>query len=194
MIAFEQEVKNYFTEKDIAYEDHSGSLEKLDFSFGDKSSKRHFSFDVKEKRQQYNMKNWQTQIPSQHLFILDDLAARKMLAYAPNSGMVIRDNLRHLYFFFSIVDLFLMPKIRINRVIEKKVRGFKGKWLIDLRNGIQCAALDEVFQQIHQYLDRRKEIFTNIHECYGSYQGEAIVEQGIVRQPGHWQIDVNETR
>jgi len=195
MDSLEREIKDYFKQREIPLADNSNSYEKLDFAFGDKSTKRYFSFDVKEKRQRYNMKNWQVaNIPEEYLFILDDLAARKILAYAPNSGIVVRDNMRHRYFLFTVVDLYLMPKQRVNRTIKKQVEAYKGKWLIDLRSGQKFDKLADVFDGIESYLDEKKEIFLNILECYGDYMGEEIGKGGIVRVPEHWQTDVEETR
>ena len=193
--SFEQEIKQHFRQNQIEFDDNSESYKKLDFAFGDKSSKRYFSFDVKEKRQRYATKNWpRTDIPEAHLFIIDDLAARKLLAYAPNSGLVVRDNMHQRYIFFSVADIFLMPRQRVNRDIRKKVQGIKGKWMIDLRNGQVFKELAAVFIGISGYLDKREDIFLNILECYGSYFGEKIGKGGIERRPDHWAIDVSETR
>ena len=194
MPSFEQEIKQYFKQRRIGFDDHSGSYKRLDFGFGDARAKRYFSFDVKEKRQRYAMRNWPTDIPEEHLFIIDDLAARKILAYAPNSGLVVRDNIRRKYVFFSVVDLFLMPKQRVNRKIQKHMQAFKGKWLTDLRSGQVRDTLDQVFSAIKAYLERRADIFVNVLECYGEYAGEEISEGGIVRRPEHWEVDVAETR
>lgn len=193
--SLEQEIKRYFLKNQITFNDNSQSYKQLDFAFGDKHSKRYFSFDVKEKRQHYAMKNWpKTDISEAHLFIMDDLAARKILAYAPNSGLVVRDNMHRQYVFFSVADLFLMPRKRVNRDIRKKVRGVKGKWMIDLRNGQLFNTLEEVFAGISDYLDKREDIFLNILECYGRYFGENITKGGIERRPDHWETDVSETR
>lgn len=192
--SFEQELKQYFRHRQIGFDDHSGSFRKLDFGFGDRESKRYFSFDVKEKRQRYATRNWPTEIPEEHLFIIDDLAARKVLAYAPNSGIIIRDNIRGKYFLFSVVDLYLMPKQRVNREIRKTVSSVKGKWMTDLRNGHAYDSLAEVFTGIEAYLNTREDIFLNILECYGEYAGEEIPRGGIVRRPAHWTVDVKETR
>ena len=195
MQSLESEFKTYFAQHQIPYEDHTTSLKKLDFSFGDPKAKTHFCFDVKEKRQHYTRQNWQQlDIPEAYLFILDDLAARKILAFAPNSGLVLRDNLNQKYYFFSIVDLFLMPKKRVNRTIKKQVETNKGKWLIDLRNGKVCDNLHGIFVAIDSYLKDREDIFLNTLACYGNYYGEKIGQGGVTRQPGHWKIDVTGTR
>lgn len=195
LLPFEQEIKAYFILHKIAFQDNSDSFRKLDFSFGDKAAKRHFSFDVKEKRQPYTKANWpDTKIPEPHLFIMDDLAARKILAYSPNSGLVVRDNMSGCYVFFSVVDLFLMPKKRVNREIRKHVQGMKGKWMTDLRHGRRFEKLADVFKEIEIYLNSREDIFVRILECYGDYTGEEIPKGGITRRPEHWSTDVKETR
>lgn len=195
MQSLENEFKFFFKHHQIPFEDHTASLKKLDFSFGDPKAKTCFSFDVKEKRQHYITRNWQhVNIPEEYLFILDDLAARKILAFAPNSGLVIRDNIHQKYYFCSIVDLYLMPKIRVNRLIKKQVETQKGKWLIDLRNGKMCDNLNEIFAAIDSYLKDRENIFLQTLKCYGNYYGEEIGQGGITRKPGHWEIDVKGTR
>ncbi len=195
MQSFEQEIKAFLKAQQLTYRDNSSSFKRLDFSVPI-NDKLIFYFDAKEKRQHYNLKNWE--IPSKeaeaHTFIIDDLAARKILAYAPYSGMLVRDNLQDAYYFFSVLDLFLMPKKRVNRPIQKEKQALKGKWLIDLRNGTRCESLQESWHCILQYLDKREDLFLNILECYGNYTGEHIGQSGQVRRPHHWDTDVKETR
>ncbi len=195
MISLEQEIKQYFNENEIVFDDYSNSLKFLDFGYGDRKSKRYFFFDAKEKCEPYQIKNWpQANIPEKHLFILDDLAARKILAFAPNSGIVVRNNMHGLYYLFTIIDFFLMPKIRVNRKINRQIQTLKGKWLIDLRNGAHCGDLVTVFQHIEHYLDERENIYTNTLECYGQYRGEKIGQGGITRVPKYWPKDYDRTR
>ncbi len=198
MISLEQEIKDYFVQRDILFHDHSFDDRRflwLDFGFGDPEQKRYFRFDAKEKRRRYNTKNWpDVGIPEEHLFIMDDLAARKILAIAPNSGMVVRDNARQLYYLFTVVDLFLMPKVRVNRPIHNQQEVLKGKWLVDLRNGQCFDALPPIFDALEDYLDQRKTIFGKQLACYGDYVGENIGRGGITRRPEHWVTDVSETR
>ena len=198
MISLEQEILDFFRQQGIAFHQHvqgDQRFVRLDFGFGDLAAHRYFSFDAKEKRQRYALSNWpKTDIPEEHLFILDDLAARKVLAFAPNSGLVVRDNGRGHYFLFTVVDLYLMPKQRLNRTIEKDVRSLKGKWLVDLRNGQVGASMADIFASINTYLDTRPAIFQDNHACYGSYVGETVGTGGITRRPEHWDKDVSETR
>ena len=45
-----------------------------------------------------------------------------------------------------------------------------------------------------KYIDRREDLFINIIDCYGNYQGEDIGELGEIRKSKYWDIDVKETR
>jgi hypothetical protein len=128
------------------------------------------------------------------LFILDDLAVRKCLAHAPQSGILIRDNIRERYFYFSIVDLSLMPRKRVNRPINKNQPDIKGKWLINLCNGKEAQSLDKAISHIRQYLQDLKTVLFEVLECYGNYVDENIDIGGIVRNPSHWDTDVQSTR
>lgn len=194
MQSFEQEIKYVLRSQQLDFTDNSESFNQLDFTVK-LSGDWQFHFDAKEKRQPYNLQSWQL-LPDQepHTFIIDDLAARKILAYAPYSGMVVRDNLRGGYYFFSVLDLFLMPKTRVNRPIHKEHPGWKGKWLIDLRNGRKCGSMAEVLGQLDRFIEKREAIFLHIRECYGVYQGESIGQRGEVRRLEHWDVDVKETR
>lgn len=198
MPSLEQEILNHFQQHGIPFHQHVGDetrFERLDFGFGDSGRKRYFSFDAKEKRQHYNLKNWpDAGIGEEHLFIIDDLAARRVLVFAPNAGLVIRDNLRRLYFLFTVVDLFLMPKVRVNRQLGVNPPLLKGKWLIDLRNGQHYPDLAAVFAGIAAYLDQRELIFSKELACFGAYVGETITAGGVTRQPQHWERDIRETR
>jgi len=195
MLSLEQEVRDFLQNRSIFWQDHSQAFDRLDFSVKTPELKRPFHFDVKEKRQRYNLDNWNlTKTEEQHTFILDDLAARKTLAYAPRSGLIIRDNLSQSYHFFSIVDLFLMPKQRVNRPIHRTHPAWKGKWLINLQNATLAPTFAEAFQQLLHYATHQRSIFTSIKSCYGEYVDEDIPESGQVRQPSHWKTDVEETR
>ncbi|MEE4355441.1 MAG: hypothetical protein V2I97_03180 [Desulfococcaceae bacterium] len=193
-LSFEQELKDFFHARKILCKDRSDSYRYPDFSIPDPfRNKKYFHFDAKEKRQRYNMHNWQTDIPEAHFFIMDDLAARKILAYAPRSGIIVRNNLNGKYFLFTVLDLFLMPKKRVNRPIRRNRAAFKGKWLTDLRMGGEAGSLADILARIYDYLRNLESVYLSILQCYGNY-GEDIEEQGIVRRPEHWDTDIAETR
>jgi hypothetical protein len=193
-MSFEQEIKAFLTASGLEFKDNSTSFKRLDFTVLLGNDWK-FHFDAKEKIQQYHLGNWKLTTDQElHTFIIDDLAARKILAYGPYSGMVVRDNLHGGYYFYTLLDLFLMPKTRVNRPIEKQQKALKGKWVIDFRNATRCENMDEVLAQILRYIEKREDAFVNILECYGNYHGEDIGQRGEVRRPEHWDTDVQKTR
>ena len=50
MPSLEQEIRRYFQEQHIEFDDHARSFTQLDFGFGDPFQNRYFAFDAKEKR------------------------------------------------------------------------------------------------------------------------------------------------
>lgn len=196
MFSFEQEYKTFLTSRLINYNDNCNSYKLLDFTLINFWNKKNLHIDVKEKRQVINIRNWPS-IDAQNerfAFILDDLAARKIFAYAPYSGLIIRDNMYGTYYWYSVIDLGLMPKIRVNRAIKKTSLQYKGKWIIDFRNAISAASLENLFKTIQQYAEATMHLCTEFIPCYGNYHNEQLSIQGETRKPGHWETDVKETR
>ena len=189
----EQEVKDYLRASRKEYTDNSSSFKNLDFTLTFGEGKL-FHLDVKEKRQRYNLNNWPKIMIEADMFILDDLSIRKCLAFSPNSGILVRDNIRAKYFFVSVLDFALMPKKRVNRQINRNQPDIKGKWIINLRNGKEAISLQAAFLLIEQYVQNLEEVLFKILECYGEYVDEIIGQGGITRKPSHWEIDVKSTR
>ncbi len=192
-LSIEREVKRHCELAGWAFEDQTTSYKKPDFAitFAAQST---FFLEVKEKRQAYNPANWPTVTPEAELFILDDLTVRKCLGHAPHSGVLVRDNRHERYLFFSIVDLALMPKIRVNRPIRRNSPDLKGKWLINLQNGQVAVTLDLAFAHIQRYLQELPTILVDYPACYGHYVDETVGSGGIERQPKHWDADIDATR
>ena len=193
MLSLEEEVRVYLSNRQKSFDDNTESFVKLDFgvAFG---TSGYFSFDTKEKIDPYQANNWPISISEENLFIIDDLAARKILKYAPYSGVIVRDRPLNRYFFISIVDLYLMPKVRVNRSINRNQPAQKGKWLIDLCNVIHYDRLELIFNAINCYVSDHRAIFCEIKECYGSYQNEQLGRGGIERRTQHWEKDYANTR
>jgi hypothetical protein len=129
-LPFEQELKNHLLKSNIKFEDNSKSYKLLDFTL---FLEKKFHLDVKEKLQKYSVDNWPKVMPERDMFIIDDLAVRKCLAYFPLSGLLIRDKLNSRYIFFSVIDLALMPKKRVYRGIKRNQPDIKGKWIVNLK-------------------------------------------------------------
>lgn len=191
--SIEQELRQLLIRAEIRFVDKTTSYTELDFTllFEGKAA---FYLEVKEKRQIYNLKNWPSFAPEVDLFILDDLTVRKCIGYAPRSGILVRDNLQKRYHFFSVIDLALMPRLRLNRTTQRNVQELKGKWLINLRNSTTTDTLHKAIVAIEDYVDELPLILDEQHSCYGRYIGEEIGTGGITRNPEHWETDVRETR
>ncbi len=192
-LSIEQEIKQYCARGGWPFVDQTASYKKLDFAITF-AEQREFFLEVKEKRQAYNPANWPPVAPEPDLFILDDLTVRKCLGHAPRSGVLVRDNRRERYLFFSVVDLALMPKLRVNRPIKRNSPQQKGKWLINLQNGQAATTLDEAFGHIQRYLQELPAMLADYLPCYGHYVDETVGRGGVERQPDHWHTDVEATR
>lgn len=191
MLSLESELSNFFRQRRIPHEDNRSSGKKMDFVFPILGA--NFHLEAKEKRQRINVSAWpRVDISERELFIVDELTIRKMLLRSPNCGMVIRDNLRERYFFCSILDIVLMPRVKANRMMEGYT--LKGKWLVNMQNMVLCPTLPDVFKSIEQYMLHRGDAYTMITECYGNYRGEEIPIGGELRTREHRQIDYNGTR
>jgi len=196
MQSLEQEFKTFLKSRNVKFTDNCESYKLLDFTLNNFSNGKDFHIDVKEKRQKINTKNWPTitETDEEHTFIIDELAARKIIAYAPHAGLIIRDNIYERFYWFSILDLALMPKYRLNRSIQKSTLQQKGKWVIDLRNAAKSKSLSDVFVSIEKYCTDIVTLCTEYLPCYGTYHAENIAQGGATRKPGHWDVDVKETR
>lgn len=186
-MSFQQEIRSYLLQKRIPNIDRTDGFDELDFEII--ISGVNFHLEVKEKRQRYNLSNWDWEDGEENLVIIDELSVRKCLRVAPYSGILIQDYTRDRYIFYSV----LIPKKRVNRVIRRAVQGLKGKWLVDARNGIVCTSLDESFTQIARYVETLPQALQAL-ECLGNFFGESLGKGGIVRRPEHWEKDVKETR
>ncbi len=185
---FEQDVKRYLTSQNEPFTDGTLSHTSLDFHL----TRRNIHIDTKEKRQKFSLTNWkETPMPQEHLFIIDDLAVRKLLLHAPNSFSMIRDSSLSppMHYVYSIVDLLCMPKKRCRRAISKAVSTFKGKWLVDLRDAAAFETLEDAMEYVLQYPKKHKAIFESHLDCWGSYKSERIERGGTTRVSKHWSED-----
>jgi hypothetical protein len=190
-LPLERELKNHLVKNNIKFEDNSKSYKLLDFTL---FLEKKFHLDVKEKLQKYSMDNWPKSVPERDMFIVDDLAVRKCLAYSPLSGLLIRDKLTSRYVFFPIIDLALMPKKRVYREIKRNQPDIKGKWIVNLKNGKIFDALDDAVAYIPVFISEISNILFENHGCYGNFVDEKIEKGGITRAPSHWDTDVHSTR
>lgn len=155
---------------------------------------RTICLEVKEKQRRYNAKNWLPFVKESDLFILDDLTVRKCLVHAPRRGILVRDGVNQVYVFLSVMDLALMPKMRVNRAIRRKRDGVKGKWLLNLQNGARAKSVGDAFATIRSYLEEIDATLLTALPCYGDYVDEDVVSGGATRRPSYWVKDVASTR
>lgn len=152
--------------------DATDSFDEIDFELGCRGKRLHL--EVKQKKQRYR-EAWVSaaQIPEEHLFILDELAARKLIMRSPRTYLLVNDVPGERDVVFGALELITMPKARINRSINGGMATFKGKWLIDLRNGEEVDSLESGFA----FLKRRsssEEEFWKALACHGRYENEIL--------------------
>ena len=183
-------MRELLTYNQIPFDDNSGSPRLLDFTlyYGDVA----VYVEVKEKRQPTKMGNWPSvSIPKQHVFILDELTARKMLLDAQHSCLILRDNTTGRYVFFSALELWTMPKLRVNRRVSDST--LKGKWMLDMRNGAVSDSLVGAYTAMIRYLKRRDRLFFAA-QCVRQFVGEVIEEGGEYRSDALHAYDYSVTR
>lgn len=185
---FEQEVKTYLESHKIPYEDGTRSKTSLDFFL----PRQRIYCDVKEKSQPFSMRNWsKAAVAQENLFIIDDLAARKLLHHAPLSFCLIKDSSISptMFYIYSIVDLLCIPKKRVKRPIERSVKAYKGKWLLDLRDAAVFNELADAMKYMMQYEKKFPLIFSEHIDCWGKYPSETIDSAGRTRTSDYWKKD-----
>jgi len=192
MEPLEAEVDDYLREQRVDFRNNTSSATKLDFTLYLHEGIR-FYLEVKEKRQPTKMSQWpDIGIEEKHLFILDDLSARKILRQSPNSGVFIRNNVLGKYYFFDVVTLWSVPRVRVNRYLDREHTKAKGKWLLDLRNSHSGRNVGMLLPTIMRYLENQRYLFSDT-ACY-EYIGEEIGIGGEVRTKEHRRLDINATR
>jgi hypothetical protein len=192
--SLEQEMDLYLKSQGLKFYNYTVSPVRLDFTIFMPHGGEKFFLEVKEKRKTTKISQWpKVNIPEPDLFILDDLSARKILKMAPNSGLIVRTNLTNRYYFFDVVTLWEMPRLRVNRALNEEKTVFKGKWMIDLRNGYQGNKLDQVFGALKTYYEQQEQYFRE-PECFGNFRGEHIGVGGEVRTRAFKIEDYNATR
>jgi len=194
MDSFEHIMDTWLRKQNYSFRTFTKSYTKLDFTVH-LNTGAWFKLEVKEKRQPLKRANWEipADLASEDVFILDDLTARKILKVAPFSGVAVQDRVRSKYFVADVLELWMMPRVRINRKITKDK--LKGKWILDFNNFIEVS-LDEIipyFEQITEP-DTHYARYVKQADCYGSFVGEDIGFGGELRTKAHRKFDHMVTR
>jgi hypothetical protein len=184
----EQEIKTYLNAQREAFSDFSSSHTALDFFL----PRHNVYIDAKEKRQHFAMQNWkEARMPEEYMFIIDDLAIRKLLLRAPNSFTLVRDSSvsSPMYYVYSIIDFLCIPKTRCRRPIRRTTTAYKGKWVVDLRDAAAFETLADAIGYITAYKKKHTAVFENHIDCWGKYPSEHIGKSGTVRTTRFWAED-----
>ncbi len=177
--AFEEEVKAGLLALGWQYEDYTTAHERPDLTFARQVRGKpvHAVLELKEKRQPLRGRWGELAgIPEREVLVLDEVSARKLLARAPRAFLLFHDLTQpeRPYVLFTIIDLFCMPKVRVQRSINLNDRRMKSKWLLDRRHGQAFANLNSVFAAMATYLDRRMMDDLRRVEPYGPFIGETV--------------------
>ncbi len=176
---FEDEVKAGLVALGWQYEDETTAHDRPDITFlrRVRGNVVHAALELKEKRQSYRPR-WAelAGVPEPELLVLDEVAARKLLARAPRAFLLFRDATRpdQPLVLYTILDLFCMPKVRVRREISLHERRGKAKWLIDRRHGCACDTLNAAFALMATYLDRDMWDQLRALEAHGEFVGERV--------------------
>jgi hypothetical protein len=111
---------------------HTSSLDRLDFAVL-APGERLCQLELKAKHQPYRA--WgdlRAATAEQDLFILDELALRKVVAAGPYAALLVRDDPGDRWVLWTTMDLVLADKVRVNRRLATGLDRIKAKVLLDL--------------------------------------------------------------
>jgi len=161
------------------YSDNTAEHERADLYFTRqvRGKSIHAALELKEKRQVYRAR-WAelAGVPEAELLMLDEVSARKLLAVSPRAFLLFHDATREdrPYVLFTIVDLFCLPKVRVQRPIRLNSPRMKAKWLLDARHGRGFDSLRSVMSALANYLDHGLGADLHRVEPHGPFAGESV--------------------
>jgi hypothetical protein len=135
------------------------------------------ALELKEKRQRYRPR-WEelAGLPEQDVLALDEVAARKLLPFAPYSFLLYHDatGRGRPYVLYSVLDLMCAPKVRVQRPINLHGERLKGKWLLNRRHGRPFSGLNDALLDLLAYVhhELRNDLFGL--SAHGGYDGEVV--------------------
>jgi hypothetical protein len=135
------------------------------------------ALELKEKRQHYR-ERWAelAGVPETNLLVVDEVALRKLVAWAPRAHLLFWDETRpdRPYVLFSIIDLLCVPKVRVQRPITLNSPLLKAKWLLDRRHGRDVADLDSVLAALDRYVTQQMWDDMRRLKAHGDFIGETV--------------------
>jgi hypothetical protein len=127
--------------------DHTGSFDRLDFSFTYEGAV--VQVDLKEKIRQYSagLAALWPEVAPEHLFVLDETVYRRIVWHGGGGYLVVHDHPQKRWAIFGPWELTLGPRARYVRWGRRGESAFpKGKIMLDLRAG---ASSSEAFSVDH---------------------------------------------
>lgn len=177
----------------ILLEDNTDSFDDIDFlvCFNNIT----FSFDCKEKKSK-NRALWSEKsgIALEDIFIFDETAMKALFKHYPYAFALIKDRTTNKFIVFNSLDLLCIPRIRVNREIDRNKKMKKGKWIINLKWGQEFESISESFIYIMKYLNDDLEHQLKQLECYEIPVTKVIetLDGDYTRTKGYWVKDVSE--
>jgi hypothetical protein len=176
---FEEQVKAALNVMRLRFQDFTSGHDLPDLvlltSVGDQ--RVNVALELKEKRQRYRQR-WEqlAGIPEPDLYALDEVAARKLLPFAPYAFLLYHDGTGRgrPYVLYSILDLMCAPKVRVQRPINLRNERLKAKWLLNRRHGRAYAGLNDALADLLAYLQRDLAHDVRGLGPHGRYEGETV--------------------
>lgn len=176
---FEEAVRQALAELGWEFQDNTAAHEQPDFYLFRRvrGERVRAALELKAKRQPYRAR-WAelAGLPEEQLLILDEVAARKLLAWAPRALLLFWDErtVAQPYVLYSIIDLFCLPKVRVQRPIALNTATLKAKWLLDRRHGRAFGDLHSVLAAVTNYLDHDMLSDLRRLQAHGPFIGEVV--------------------
>lgn len=176
---FEEQVKAALNLMRWRFQDYTSSHDKPDLivlhSIGE--DRVNVALELKEKRQRYRPR-WEelARLREQDVLALDEVAARKLLPFAPYSFLLYHDatGRGRPYVLYSILDLMCAPKVRVQRPINLHSERLKGKWLLNRQHGRAFSGLNDALIELREYINRELGNDLNGLGAHGRYDGEVV--------------------
>ena len=127
----------------------TASTDRLDYQLLG-PGERLVEIELKSKRQPYRgWSKYRPDVPEADLFILDELALRRIVDAGRYAFLLVRDVPGERWCVWSTADLVLTSKSRVARTVSREVERVKGKLLISLtEHSIVCASLADAVDAI----------------------------------------------
>jgi len=176
---FEQAVMAALGAMGWKYQDNTAAFEHPDLYLLSKvrGKQMRTALELKDKRQPYR-ERWAelAGLPETELLVVDEVSLRKLLGHAPRALLLFWDRTRpdRPYVLFTIIDLFCVPKRRVQRKIRLNSDRLKAKWLLDARHGFSFTDLSHVFAAIGNYLAQDLHADLLRLEAHGSFVDETV--------------------